>query len=682
VNELAAKEKEILQKMQLEIAALQERDEALRTEASAHREQTRELQAKLAEAETLVHDLHAQAKAAAAAAAADLSKAHKQAQEEGATKEAEIEMLREAQAQHHSEVQSLREAMSKAAEEGLSAEKATHADMSALQQALEAHRKEIETLQDRLQHQEQARSEAESKVVAVQARARHGWNVVREIAGTRPIGAEEEEGEEDDKYHETAAAASARHSENEVQLQALRAQADTLEADNAARIIENATLREEIAVARQESTHAAQAAAHAAQRHEQEHQTLLLESEATRSRHLELERALAAASAELVDVKAQLVDAQAQAESAEGQAAALQEQSAAASALQVGFRSEVNSLRARLAAADGELSIAQERVQLAEERSRALEDKKKRDLDFLKQQNQKISDIQMDRADIIDKAEAAEAKAKELKSLLDASVSREQVEVMVTNAKSEAERALHNEQQLSSAMRTRLQEMVATEGEAAKNCAEVQIDLSRAQAEAEMAQQQVLVLEQQVTRLSTLNKDKEAAESNEREEASEALQAALDAERNKAQKQAHFVASLEKERLRLENELAEAHAHAHAAMQARDKPRQRGSANPYHDLEGGNAAAAAAAAAAGGDAGDFTESSSFIMDHDEDERKGSAAVSAMVARVLNTMWAAMGKHAPWLLATFGEKPPRLGPQAQGVLVYMVVLHMLILLRVV
>ena len=127
------------------------------------------------------------------------------------------------------------------------------------------------------------------------------------------------------------------------------------------------------------------------------------------------------------------------------------------------------------------------------------------------------------------------------------------------------------------------------------------------------------------------------------------------------------MSALERERFRLETELSES-IHAGRAQQVHQVPtspqtavqRQRGSvsAGAAFDLEAGGGESA------------------------EDERKGSAAMSALVARVLNAAWALAAKYTPAALPVIGDKPPRLGVLGQGVFVYLVVLHLLIITRII
>merc|ERR1711988_887149 len=134
---------------------------------------------------------------------------------------------------------------------------------------------------------------------------------------------------------------------------------------------------------------------------------------------------------------------------------------------------------------------------------------------------------------------------------------------------------------------------------------------------------------------------------------------------------------LEKERIRLETELSEAvrgraqHMHSmetpSLSQTAVQRPRgstwaSAGNTIDSRDLEAGGA----------------------IADYDEAEgrNKGSAAMSALVARSLNHIWALLAKHAPSALQVLGERPPRLGHLGQGVLIYMVVLHVLLLTRII
>ena len=120
----------------------------------------------------------------------------------------------------------------------------------------------------------------------------------------------------------------------------------------------------------------------------------------------------------------------------------------------------------------------------------------------------------------------------------------------LSEAAKDAAKALQEEKQLSEALRTRLQEMIAAES--SRDGAEQDAEALRQQHTADVA-----VLKQEIERLNDEIKASSKA-SAENSKQIEALQALLTAEKAKVERSLHSTALLEKERIRLETELSEA----------------------------------------------------------------------------------------------------------------------------
>ena len=123
-----------------------------------------------------------------------------------------------------------------------------------------------------------------------------------------------------------------------------------------------------------------------------------------------------------------------------------------------------------------------------------------------------------------------------------------------------------------------------------------------------------------------------------------------------------YIASLEEEKVRLEGELAES-MRTLPSTPAFGSSRQRApitnaGSDRLADLEAG-----------------------LDLDNEKEDRKADVGLSSSLAKALNFVWALSSKY-PAVTRVIGERPPRLSFAGQGILVYMLVLHMLIFLRIV
>ena len=123
-----------------------------------------------------------------------------------------------------------------------------------------------------------------------------------------------------------------------------------------------------------------------------------------------------------------------------------------------------------------------------------------------------------------------------------------------------------------------------------------------------------------------------------------------------------YVATLEEEKARLEGELAEAIRtlpSTPAFVSSRQRaPTTNAGSDRLADLEAG-----------------------LDPDSEKEDRKADVGLSSPVAKSLNFVWALLSKY-PAVIRVIGERPPRLSSAGQGVLVYMLVLHVLIFLRII
>ena len=260
----------------------------------------------------------------------------------------------------------------------------------------------------------------------------------------------------------------------------------------------------------------------------------------------------------------------------------------------------------------------------------------------------------MEKADIIDHAEASDALVKQLTEELQGTVPHAKYEEVLVLAEERAvalnESKEAHERQVQT-MRSQLEESLVSSVSQAKGKNEVASLKNQHAVDRENLMMEISRLTQA---LGTEQEQRQAAEK-------EALRLGSTIQERQGVSEAakNYIATLEEEKAGLESELAEAMRPAHTT---RDVPTSRLRATTGNsrlaDLEAG-----------------------VDPDVEEEDRKSDVGLSSPVAKALRFVWAKLNAY-PAITRLIGERPPRLSPAGQSVLVYMLVLHMLIVLRIV
>ena len=470
-------------------------------------------------------------------------------------------------------------------------------------------------------------------------------------------GADEEDDEEIDQVASLALQElESLHATKEAHTQDQQIWRDKLEAaesENSSRIIENASLHADLKAVRKALDEAKADLQAATDLCTQGVTKLHDEAESWRVRLQEVEAVKTSLEARLDRLQGEHDDLLSRNSACEAAYASAQDELQS----QVSAHQQVELFRKQIIAMESDLLQEKSKAAAAEELARTLEEKKKRDLDFLKQQNQKIADIQMEKAEIIDHAEASDALVKQLTAELQGTVPCAKYQEVVSLAEERAEdlkQSKEAHERHMQAMRVQVEEsikasasqvssrdeLVALKNQYAVDKDKITTEINRLTHALEAEQERRQAAEKEIVRLGS--------SVQEREDVSETAKS--------------YIATLEGEKARLESELAEA-VRTLPATPTFGSSRQRGSttyanSDRLADLEAG-----------------------LEQDSMKEDRKADAGLSSPVAKALNFVWASLSKY-PAVTRVIGERPPRLSSAGQGLLLYILVLHTLIILRIV
>jgi len=324
-------------------------------------------------------------------------------------------------------------------------------------------------------------------------------------------------------------------------------------------------------------------------------------------------------------------------------------------------------------------SEAVARAEAAEETLSKLEDKKKRDLEFLKKQNEKIAALQREHTDTLAAAE---------ETILDL---RKQLSVFSDREAIMADQHNGRIAELQGQCAAALEEASL----ANQNAEAARIELERALAEAAAATEALAaaeaaaaIAEQSPSTLSTHSEGSWVDLMNENSKFKEDLVAfeqrnstlakqlesaeASTAQHREASRKAEGelkqlfarVTALENERARLESELSDA-TNSQVSLQ-RQRPERGQQQQDGLDLEGGGSNSKPAA-----------RSSSSVGGDDDlgfDDKKSSLGLHPLILQ----FWSLMHQHCPiQVIQVVGDKPPRLSLVSQGLLVYALLAHLML-----
>lgn len=323
-----------------------------------------------------------------------------------------------------------------------------------------------------------------------------------------------------------------------------------------------------------------------------------------------------------------------------------------------------------------ELNEAILRRDETEEQLKKLEQKKQKDLENLKAQNQKIMNVQREKVDLMDQLSVIESNLTLAKQQIAVMVTQEQYASIQKTVSDLTEEKASLEKE-STSLKNVLQKYEASEGARADS-------ESLAQSMREAHQSEVDKLNQQITHLfQQLQASEEAIQA--KISTVEQLQTQLTSSNNTNQKdindrkaQANRIEALEQERRRLENELNEAHNQMVSSV---GQPSVRSSLstnsnNPssIYDIEGGAPKSPYGTNIGGAD--------DIEGGGNDDGGKSKSFSNSLINTAMTGIWTQVALRAPALLRYVGDRPPRLGPIQQGILIYFLLLHLLILFRII